>query len=131
MTDPNAKTLPAPPLPASSIPPRDAHIEAYAVGRALDGLQLVDQYIRGRCDGELADAVNKMARKEAEERDAFRREMREFAARIEKKVDAIVALVRPFGQRLTAVEANCSSNHEPPQLKSLRPQVEELEAEAL
>jgi hypothetical protein len=121
-----------PPGPLPSVLPDDnahSHAEAFALGSALNGLSEIDRYLRGRCDAELSDAVNKLAADERKERDEFRQEMRLFARRMELKIDTVINTMRPFGQRLTALERNCNSNHEHTPLASVPPSTRDLDVE--
>jgi hypothetical protein len=113
VTDHDTPTVPPPgPLP-STLPDDMAHnpTETYAIGRVLEAIEVLQAYTKGRFDGDVAAAVNKLG---ADERKA----RADFEARIDKKLDTIIAnqtLLLGHFETLTArmnlLEGQHASNH--------------------
>jgi hypothetical protein len=99
------------PPPAPSIPP---HVASYELGQMLLALDVIAGNIGGSLRGDVAELANRLGTQ-------VRAQQAEFEKRIEDKLDLLIAMVRPFGQRLTLLEGNCNANHEHEVLASVKP----------
>lgn len=82
--------------------PRHEAVADY--GRALIALDEIGRYLRSEMRGDVAELANLIAAK-------VREQQLEFERRVEAKLDLLIATVRPFAQRLTALESEHCRNH--------------------
>jgi hypothetical protein len=128
--DHNAPTVPPPgPLP-STLPeselPRPA--EAHYLSKALGALELVNEYVKGRVDSELLDAIQSYAFREHERSEERWERMERSIARVEANQNLMLDHFRTLTERFNLLEGQHASNH--PIKLSVPPSTRELEAKA-
>lgn len=109
----NAPTIPpVGPLP-STLPDSDRphHIEVYHLGRALNALELVNEYVKGRVDSELLDAIQNHSFREHERTEERWERLERSIARTEANQNLLLDHFRTLTARMNAIEGQHAANH--------------------